>query len=62
MGMGFDCKCDFAHSTTLLGLLCPWTWSISSQSLQHHTDAAPVYNLINNAEEVEIERFCEDLQ
>ena len=26
--------------TVLLGLLCPWLWSISSQSLQHHTAAA----------------------
>jgi len=60
--MGCDSKRDFTHSTVLLGLLCPWTWNISSQSLQHHTDATPVYNLINNAEEVEVEWFCEDLQ
>ena len=36
MGMGFDSKCDFAPPTILLELLlCPWTWGISSQSLQH---------------------------
>ena len=34
--MGFDSKHDFAPPTILLGLLCPWTWDISSQSLQHH--------------------------
>ena len=35
-GMGFDSKCKFAPPTILLGLLlCPWTWGISSQQLQH---------------------------
>ena len=34
-GMGFDSKCKFAPPTILLGLLlCPWTWSISSQPFQ----------------------------
>ena len=33
--MGFDSKREFAPPTILLGLLlCPWTWSISSQMLQ----------------------------
>ena len=32
---GFDSKHDFAPPTILLGLLCPWTWGISSQPLQH---------------------------
>ena len=31
--MGFDSKCDFSPATILLGLLCPWTWGISSQTL-----------------------------
>ena len=36
MGMGFDSKHEFTPPTVLLGLLlCPWTWSISSQLLQH---------------------------
>ena len=35
--MGFDSKHNFAPSTILLGLLCPCTWGISSQSLQHCT-------------------------
>ena len=36
VGMGFDKKCEFAPPTILLGfLLCPWTWGISSQPLQH---------------------------
>ena len=36
-GMGFDSKPDFALPTVLLGLLLhPWTWGISSKSLQHH--------------------------
>ena len=33
VGMGFDSKCDFTPPTILLGLLCPWTWGISSQTL-----------------------------
>ena len=34
-GMGFDSKRGFAPPTVLLGLpLCPWTWDISSKSLQ----------------------------
>ena len=34
-GMGFDSKQDFTHPSVLLGLLlCPWTWDISSKSLQ----------------------------
>ena len=34
-GTGFDSKCDFTPPTILLGLpLCPWTWGVSSQSLQ----------------------------
>ena len=42
VGMGFDSKCDFAPPTIFLGLLlCPWTWGISSKSLQHCTAAAP---------------------
>ena len=42
-GMGFDSKRDFAPPTVLLGLLlCPWTWGISSKSLQHHAATAPV--------------------
>ena len=33
--MGFDSKCDFAPPTILVGLLLyPWTWGISSESLQ----------------------------
>ena len=36
VGMGFDSKCNFAHPTILLGLLCSWTWAISSKSLQLH--------------------------
>ena len=40
-GMGFDSKCDFTPPTVLLGLLlCPWTWGISSKSLQHQTAVA----------------------
>ena len=35
-GMGFDAKHEFAPPTVLLGLLlCPWTWGISSEPLQH---------------------------
>ena len=34
--MGFDSKCDFSPATILLGLLCPWTWGISSQLLPCH--------------------------
>ena len=35
-GMEFDSKHEFAPPTVLLGLLlCPWTWGISSQLLQH---------------------------
>ena len=38
----FDSKHDFAPPTILLGLLlCPWTWGISSQSLQHHAASNP---------------------
>ena len=41
--MGFHSKCDFTPRTIFLGfLLCPWKWGISSKSLQHHADAAPV--------------------
>ena len=39
--MGFDSKCEFAPPTTLLGLLCPWTWGISSPLLQSSTAATP---------------------
>ena len=43
MGLGFDSKCDFSSPTIFLGLLlCPWTWGISSKSLQHHIAIAPV--------------------
>ena len=42
-GMGFDFKLNFTTSTIFLGLLlCPWTWGISSVSLQHHTATSPV--------------------
>ena len=34
-GMGFDAKLDFVPPTIFLGLLCPWMWDISSQSLQY---------------------------
>ena len=35
-GMGFDSKREFTPPTVLPGLLlCPWTWGISSQPLQH---------------------------
>ena len=34
VGVGFDSKCDFTPPTIFLGLLCPWTWGISSQPLQ----------------------------
>ena len=41
-GYGFDSKCDLAPPTILLELLlCPWTWGISSQSLQPHVAATP---------------------
>ena len=53
MGMGIDSKCNFASPTVLLGLLYPWTWDISSFSLQC---------LTSNAEEAEIEQFYENLQ
>ena len=40
--MGFDSKHDFTPPTIFLGLLlCPWTWVVSSKSLQCHTAAAP---------------------
>ena len=43
VGMGFDSKCDFTLSTSLLGLLlCPWTLGIFSESFQCCTAAAPV--------------------
>ena len=32
-GMGFEAKLDFIPPTVFLGLLCPWMWDISSQSL-----------------------------
>ena len=51
--MGIDSKCNFALPTVLLGLLYPWTWGISSFSLQR---------LTSNAEEAEVELFYEDLQ
>ena len=36
VGIGFDSEREFAPPTVLLGLLlCPWTWGISSQLLQH---------------------------
>ena len=39
-GMGFYSKHNLAPPTVLLGLLlCPWTWVISSNSLQHCTAA-----------------------
>ena len=41
-GMGFDSKCDFTPPTIFLGLLCPWTWCISSKSLQRHATTTPV--------------------
>ena len=42
LDVGFDSKCDFTTSTILLGLLlCPWTWGISSKSLQHHAATTP---------------------
>ena len=41
-GYGVDSKCYFTLPTVLLGLLlCPWTWGISSQSLQCHAAKAP---------------------
>ena len=40
-GMEFDSKCYFMPPTSLLGLLCLWTWGISS--LQHHAAAAPLW-------------------
>ena len=41
VGMGFDFKCDFAHPTSLLGLLlCPWMWGISSKWVQRHLATA----------------------
>ena len=42
----------FAPPTILLGLLYPWTWGISSFSLQR---------LTSNAEEAEVELFYEEL-
>ena len=33
-GMGFGSKCEFVPATILGLLLCPYTWRISSQSLQ----------------------------
>ena len=37
VGMRFDSKCEFASPTILRALLlCPWTWSVSSQLLQCH--------------------------
>ena len=43
VGIGFESKHEFAPSTVLLGLpLCPWTWAISSKSLQLHAAAAQV--------------------
>ena len=47
-GMGFDSKHNFTPPTILLGLLCPWTWGISSQLLQYHTTTAPVLVLSNS--------------
>ena len=41
--LGFDSKCDLTPPSILLWLLCPWTWGISSQLLQHH--AAPALAL-----------------
>ena len=35
-GMGSVSKRDFIPPTILLGLLCSWSWRISSQSLQHN--------------------------
>ena len=35
--MRFDSEHDVTPSTILLGLFCPWTWGISSESLQCHT-------------------------
>ena len=35
MDMGFDSKCNFAHPTILLWLLCPWTWGIFFGEIQH---------------------------
>ena len=41
-GMGLDSKCNFTPPTIFLGLLlCPWTWGISSKSLQCHAAMAP---------------------
>ena len=45
--MGFDFKSDFAPPTILLGLfICPCTWGISSESLQHRTTAVPVPTIL----------------
>ena len=44
VSVGFDSTYDFAPPAVLLGLLwflCPWTWGISSQLLQHHATSAP---------------------
>ena len=42
VGIRFDSKHDFAPPTVFLGLLlCPYTWVISSKSLQHHAASIP---------------------
>ena len=47
VGMGFDSKWDFTPPTILLGLfLCPWTWGISSKSLQCHAATAPAPTIL----------------
>ena len=46
-GMGFDSKCDFAPPTVLLGLLlCPWSWGISSRSLQCQATITPAPTIL----------------
>ena len=35
-----NCAATAPVPTVLLGLLCPWTWGITSQSFQHHAAAA----------------------
>ena len=40
-GMEFDSKDSFIPPTVLLGLLCPWTWGITSQSLPRCAATTP---------------------
>ena len=57
--MGFDSKHDFTPSTILLGLLCPWTWGISSQSLQHHP---AVQRIARRDEKAFLSDQCKDIE